>query len=161
VRPYYNYKPLRDGWIRLLRIAPSSTDPNHISPAEVEKPVLITFEEHSLASCPPYIALSYTWGDATVTVDQTRTTFTTVPRCYPIFCDDQLLRGTRNLRDALRRLRQGMRTRAFSTYNESDFEKDALGDTDLYWIDALCVGRSSATSRRSRSYQVTARRELF
>ena len=140
VEPYYNYRTLKKGHIRLLGIEPLPATAKGYSPADVEKDLHVTVKEYSLQACPPYIALSYTWGAPTVIADPTTSMFTTVPRCYPIYCDGRVLRGTRNLRDALRRLRQGDQVRKSSTYKQSELEQDALGDTGLYWIDAICVG---------------------
>jgi hypothetical protein len=52
----------------------------------------------------------------------------------------QLLRETRNLRDALRRLRRFRHVLPWQAYKPSDLVIVALGDTDLFWIDAVCVG---------------------
>ncbi|EXJ56733.1 hypothetical protein A1O7_07077 [Cladophialophora yegresii CBS 114405] len=151
-QPYYNYQPLREGWIRLVRIrsVPSSSRRLHPPDDALEADIHVVFEEYSLQNCPTYIALSYTWGNATVT-DPTSTVFTTELRCYPIFCERELLRTTRNLRDALRRLRGPKHTRVSSeTKTTSKFLTEAFENTDLYWIDALCVDQDDLAERAAQ-----------
>lgn len=142
IEPYYNYKPLAEGSIRLLRIRVPDTGGSFYSTADFEEEVHVTLEEYPLESCPTFIALSYTWGEPTVIEDPTLSIFTSVPRCYPIYCEGKLLRGTRNLRDALRRIRQNTWLRTRTNYKQTEFEGRALGAIERYWIDALCVGES-------------------
>jgi hypothetical protein len=158
VEPYYNYKPLPDGWIRLLRIQKTSSHRRQALDIYFEKDLHVSIEDHCLATCPAYIALSYTWGEPTVVTDPTALIFTTEPRCYPIYCEGQLLRGTRNLRTALRRLRQSRSLLALTGCKTAKFVEDAWGEVELYWIDALCVDQDDLLER---SKQVSLMAKIY
>lgn len=85
-RPYipYQWKPI-DGLneIRLLRILPAKSD--HAS-------IWCHMEHHIRLECPPYEALSYTWGDNSL--------------CKSIFCDNSRLPIPAKCEAALRALRR-------------------------------------------------------
>ena len=100
-KPYMSYDPLPKGYIRLLKILPA------LNKADIEDEIEISLISVPLAECPPYVTLSYTWEDPGPFVDATTIIFTKVPLCYPIRCGDGLVLCTRNLRNALHRLRQG------------------------------------------------------
>jgi hypothetical protein len=158
IEPYYNYKPLPDGWIRLLKIQKTSSHRRQALDIYFEKDLHVSIEDYCLATCPAYIALSYTWGDPTVVTDPTALIFTTEPRCYPIYCEGLLLRGTRNLRTALRRLRQSRSALALTGCKTAEFVEDAWGEVDLYWIDALCVDQDDLLER---SKQVSLMAKIY
>lgn len=100
-KPYFNYNTISAGYIRLMEIfEPASAH-------KLEEPLEISLISVPLHSCPAYVALSYTWGEPSPFIDPSTLVFTKVPRCYPIKCNKQIVLVTRNLRDALRRLRQG------------------------------------------------------
>ncbi|KAF2185522.1 HET-domain-containing protein, partial [Zopfia rhizophila CBS 207.26] len=73
---YFKYTPLPKQWIRLLKIHDSLAGNLPRDPSELQKSIRISFEDHELSSCPPYIALSYTWGQPTQIVDPTLRVFT-------------------------------------------------------------------------------------
>lgn len=56
---YFKYAPLPKESIRLLKIHDSAEihSQGHLT--------RVSFEIHELSSCPPYVALSYTWGEPT------------------------------------------------------------------------------------------------
>jgi hypothetical protein len=101
--PYFKYTPLPKGHIRLLKI-----DDIELGWADekLEHTFSVSFYSFPAHSCPNYDALSYTWGSPTPLKESDKEVFTTVERCYPIYSAGRLLRGTRNLRGALGRLRQ-------------------------------------------------------
>ena len=81
--------------------------------------------------------------------------FTSVARCYPILCDGHLLLGTRNLRDALQRLRMkqeesGIGTALHSNPMLKSFADLSGGTPVLYWIDALCINQEDYDERSSQ-----------
>ncbi|KAI1123838.1 heterokaryon incompatibility protein-domain-containing protein [Nemania abortiva] len=158
--PYYNYTRLPDGWIRLVRIHGDSLDDRDPVSGKfnLRDDLYVTLHDYPLSSCPDYIALSYTWGDPGGMIDPTYLIFTKEPRCFPINCGRSLLRSTRNLRDALRYLRQGQRARkikgSFTLDLESiRVEQVYLGSSsllDLYWIDALCIDQDDLPERSTQ-----------
>ena len=77
-----SYDPLPTGYVRLVKIhsTPDLDIPN------IENEIEISLISAPLAECPPYVALSYTWGDPGPFVDAMTFIFTKVPRCYPIKC---------------------------------------------------------------------------
>jgi hypothetical protein len=150
--PYYNYKPLPSGWIRLLQIH----DAEHGAAAapkqgpDFSAAIYVSLTDYPLSSCPKFTALSYTWGSPTRDVDPKYVAFTTVPRCFPITCNGKLLRGTRNLRDALRRIRETQSARKRLESRGVDIRDPRLipstwefmdwyVEGDYLWIDALCI----------------------
>ena len=79
--------------------------------------------EASIDKIPPYEALSYVWGDASIT--------------EPIVCNGEIIQVTTNLANALRKVRSGIsKSRDTST----------LDLTDRYSAYMLIRGRDSWTS---------------
>ena len=97
---YLNYPPLSEGHIRLISIE-NAKDADNTNEKFKIVPIFRPFKE-----CPPYPALSYTWGDPNFNVDPSTVILSKVARIYPIKCHNQIVLATRNLRDALRRIRQ-------------------------------------------------------
>ncbi|KAI1112083.1 heterokaryon incompatibility protein-domain-containing protein [Nemania sp. NC0429] len=166
--PYYNYTALPRGWIRLVEIQGDLT--HATSTSSLYDDLHVTLHDYPLSSCPSYIALSYTWGEPSGRPDPTYRIFAQEPRCFPIHCGDNLLRGTRNLRDVLRRLRQAQEVR--NIVGVLNLERKFVetlrriyGSSrlrDLYWIDALCIDqddlfeRSEQVSQMGEMYKKTA-----
>ena len=153
--PYFKYTQLPKRWIRLLKIYDSlmANPPRHAS--ELQQSIHISFENHEISSCPPYIALSYTWGEPTQIVDPTLRIFTKESRCYPVFCQGHLLRVTHNLRDALRRLRMKQQEskinpELYSTSTLKTWADLSKGRPELYWIDALCINQDNMDERSAQ-----------
>lgn len=148
--PYMSYHPLPDGYVRLLKIREDTTAWN-----DIEEEIEISLISVPLANCPPYVTLSYTWAEPEPFVDPTTLIFTKVPRCFPIKCEGRLILGTRNLRNALRRLRQyqniqrsapahstlGKMAASMALYNKN---------THLYWIDAICIDQDDLHERSAQ-----------
>ena len=156
--PYMNYKPLPDGYVRLLRVQPPE-DPRTDLEAEIE----ISLTTVPLAECPPYVTLSYTWADPEPFVDPTNVIFTKVPRCYPIKCDNRLILCTRNLRNALRRLRQLELVQKSEKAGEAlrehaGYEVTFNANVHLYWIDAVCIDQNDL---QERSKQVSLMNQIY
>ncbi|KAL8716532.1 MAG: hypothetical protein Q9225_006144 [Loekoesia sp. 1 TL-2023] len=145
--PYMKYKPLPEGHIRLLKIKENPY------PSNLEEEIAVELTTVSLTDHPPYIALSYTWGDPVPYEDPTTAIFTNVPRCFPIICGGRLVLSTRNLRSALRRLRQldYIQTSAKAGYTqwEQMAEKATKFNKNihLYWIDAICINQEDLQER--------------
>lgn len=147
--PYMSYDPLPEGYVRLLKIHENPM------PWNIEEEIEISLISVPLAECPPYVTLSYTWADPEPFVDPTTLIFTKVPRCFPIKCGRRLILGTRNLRNALRRLRQyeniqksapvdstlGKMAASMALYNKN---------THLYWIDAICIDQDDLQERSAQ-----------
>src|ERR1700761_2489308 len=97
---YYEYTPITDGFIRLIQIIPSQND--NFGPIHIDLVVV------SLQCPPQFNALSYTWGPSSIEEKEYQTTqsFTRVDLCYPVLFQGRILRVSKSLRDALRRIRQ-------------------------------------------------------
>ncbi|KAI0188038.1 heterokaryon incompatibility protein-domain-containing protein [Xylaria flabelliformis] len=163
-RPYYNYTTLPEGWIRLVRIHGNPI--NATSSSDLNDDLHVTLHDYPLSSCPDYIALSYTWGEPFGKVDPAYRVFTQEPRCFPINCGRYLLRGTRNLRAAIRQLRKGRQVgKNVEPLNQScDYVEKLYQDSgslmpiNSYWIDALCIDQDDPFER---STQVSLMREIY
>lgn len=89
--------------------------------------------------------------------------FTKVPRCYPIKCGNRLILCTRNLRNALRRLRQ-CETYQNLQPNDGAFKEHAAypakfdGNVHLYWVDAVCIDQKDL---REPSTQVSLMIQIY
>lgn len=126
--------------IRLLRLAPG----------EREAPIACSLVDASLDSLPPYEALSYVWGDPTIT--------------EPIMCNGLPGRITINLARALRRIRAGISLpsamRNDFTSNEclTSNSEDPSYFPKLLWVDALCIDQDNT---HERNIQVPLMREIY
>jgi hypothetical protein len=142
-----SYDLLPEGYVRLLKI--------HEIISHFEEEIEISLISVPLAECPPYVALSYTWAEPEPFVDPTTIIFTKVPRCYPIKCGGRLILGTRNLRDALRRLRQYERIQKYEP-PDSALGKMAIQmasynkNIHTYWIDAICINQEDLQERSTQ-----------
>ncbi|KAI0862803.1 heterokaryon incompatibility protein-domain-containing protein [Xylaria cubensis] len=163
-RPYYNYTTLPEAWIRLVRIHGNPI--NATSSSDLNDDLHVTLHDCPLSSCPEYIALSYTWGEPFGKVDPAYRIFTQEPRCFPINCGGYVLRGTRNLRAAIRQLRERRQVgKNVESLNQScDYVEKLYQDSgslmpiNLYWIDALCIDQDDLFER---SAQVSLMREIY
>ena len=147
--PYYKYEPLQEGHIRLLKIDDIS-DGWDEQRLEYDFSVsLFTVPAHS---CPEYDTLSYTWGDPNPPNTPKPEVFTTVERCYPIYSAGRILRGTRNLRHALGRLRQmqSMRDEQIAQVPSGVVMRKRYGKAQFYWIDSLCVNQDDLNERKEQ-----------
>lgn len=168
---YNVYDELPFGCIRLLKILtadnPALSGPNFIEELEnqLEDQINIEIETFELASCPPFTALSYTWGLPGTDADPLHSVFTQVQRCFPIICNGAILLGTYNLRAAMRRIRQavGVAKVQLSAAGQS-MDKgilrtyDLLADTKYYWVDALCIDQNNL---QEKSHQVKDMGEIY
>lgn len=101
--------------IRLLRFVDSDAD---------TAPIRCRLDAYNLDHCPPFVALSYTWGDV-----------------YPT--RDMILNGE------VFPLRQNLHS-ALSVLREDTLKQGSCSD-DLFWIDAICINQQDDTER---SHQV-------
>jgi hypothetical protein len=164
-KPYHNYGTLLPGRIRLLQIHHAPDGQSKALDMNEEPDLMITLQEFSLSACPHFVALSYTWGEPTHEVDPRIIMFTTEARCYPIRnSDGSILRGTRNLRAALRHLYLA-RASYHRPQNDSSFatlmNREALyqyGSVDWFWVDALCIDQDDMVERAN---QVKLMRKIY
>ncbi|KAH7328094.1 heterokaryon incompatibility protein-domain-containing protein [Stachybotrys elegans] len=163
--PYYNYELLEPQSIRLLRLHSDSSEQD--AAANHTADIRVSLKHFPLSSCPQFAALSYTWGDPTIEPDPRYAIFTKVDRCFPIECDGRLLLGTRNLRDALRRIRRaqgrcpstmGIGTVTSEYYNDHDEDEECRPTSEYYWIDALCIDQDDILERQN---QVTLMSQIY
>ncbi|KAF4453281.1 putative ankyrin and HET domain protein [Fusarium austroafricanum] len=149
----FEHTPLSRDRIRLLKIQDSllgDNPPQH--PTEFQADIHVSFEEHDISECPPYIALSYTWGYATQFVDPTGVD-TRDSADQPIFCQGGTLWSSPNLLDALRHLRmnQQRRKRHPNSTSAAGAWADLSGmKSELYWIDSLCINLDNLVERSAQ-----------
>lgn len=151
--PYMSYDPLPDGYIRLLRIQYPQN-----ARFDLEAEIEISLTSVPLAECPPYVTLSYTWSDPEPFVDPTTIIFTKLPRCYPIKCGNRLILCTRNLPNALRRLRELENFQELGEANgdltgHAEYVAKFNANVHFYWIDAVCIDQKDL---HERSKQVSS-----
>ena len=150
-KPYMNYDTLPEGYMRLLKI---QENPN---PSNIEEEIEVQLVSVLFDECPSYVTLSYTWVEPEPIEDTTGVIFTRVPRCYPVKCGGRLILCTRNLRNALRRLRQfeiiqktapadsalGKKAASMTMFNKNIY---------LYWIDAICIDQEDLHERSTQVF---------
>ncbi|UPX19599.1 uncharacterized protein EKO05_0009857 [Ascochyta rabiei] len=152
--PYFDYHPLQDSWIRLVSIEKA------IDVSDIHEELKINLISSPLSTDPPYTALSYTCGDPSPNTDPCTNISTKVFRCYPVLCRDRIILASRDLRDALRRIRQFQSWRThgeemFDSYKEPNSKtllERAYGATAYFWIDAQSISQEDL---RERSQQVS------
>ena len=133
---------------------------------EIVEQLKIHFFSSPLSTCPSYTALSYTWGDPSPNIDPRTIMFTKVLRCYPVLCQNRIVLASRNLRDALRRIRQYQTWRAnkegtFERYDEPNQKillERTYGAPIYFWIDAICINQEDV---HERSQQVTLMSKIY
>jgi hypothetical protein len=88
---------------------------------------------------PPYIALSYTWGDTNDTV--------------PVLCNGRVIAVTRNLKEALWQFRED-RKRLVRLKSSTMSRSQSLN----FWVDAICINQ---TNKKEKSFQVGLMAEIY
>ncbi|KAJ4362901.1 hypothetical protein N0V83_010018 [Neocucurbitaria cava] len=135
--------------IRLLELLPDDTE---------ETPIQCRLIEASLDDdCPPFEALSYVWGDATIT--------------ETIGCNGRDMQVTTNLAQALRKIRpRGAaaaldvedRVEAGGRSGEEQPVPTTISSTrppkKLFWVDAICINQKDV---RERNHQVPLMKEIY
>ena len=155
--PYLKYDPLPEDHIRLLRMQ------GGLNTSYSEDEIRISLISAPLSECPPYVTLSYTWADPEPLQDPKTAIFTKVARCFPIKCGGDLVLCTRNLRNALRALRQIQNSQKSATANGAIKELAAdfasfNKNIHLYWIDAICINQEDI---KERSRQVSLMSRIY
>lgn len=132
----FNYQHLDNGYIRLLRLLPSSS-PN----------LCCDMEQAQLASpdCPSFTALSYTWDGQAL--------------YRPLLINGQLLFVTPNVESFLRQVQWSRSPR--NTVNAARDQNERhmfLRTMDLFWIDAICINQADV---RERERQVPLMKQIY
>lgn len=137
----YEYDALPQRSIRLLKIYPYLE--SHF------EPLVVSLHTVSLDDGISFDALLYTWGPPTWAAKAEAATevFTRVSRCYPVYCGARLLQVTRNLRDALSRLRQILSSERGREYLKSNF---GVSTALHIWIDELCINQEHLEERNQQ-----------
>jgi hypothetical protein len=156
--PYMDYEPLPEGYVRLLKIHESPNVWNiekNPNTWDLGGDIKISLISVPLNESPPYVALSYTWGEPGPFMDPTTSIFTQISRCFPIKCRGKLILGTRNLINAVRRLRQyeyiQKRAPAGTTLDKMASDLSWYNkNTHLYWIDAICIDQDDLQERSAQ-----------
>jgi hypothetical protein len=101
--------------------------------------VCLDIQTYGIDDHPPYIALSYTWGDPNDTV--------------PVLCDGRVIAVTRNLKEALWQFRED-RKRLVRPKSSTMSRSQLLH----FWIDAICIDQ---TNNKEKSFQVGLMAEIY
>jgi len=99
--------------------------------ADDTEPVQCRLTVKYLDKAPPYLALSYVWGDATITQD--------------IILNGMPRSVTTNLAAALWRFRK------FGMPEETESEMRQVGSDQFLWIDAICINQKDLRELALRS----------
>ncbi|KAH8772003.1 heterokaryon incompatibility protein-domain-containing protein [Diaporthe sp. PMI_573] len=134
----FEYQPLCGSEIRLVRFVPINPEDSGKAWSSIFKGLHL--EHHDLATAPPYLALSYVWGDTTNQV--------------PVEINGRFLPVTGNLCQALAyiwvyrdELERGL-TAVSAPPPDANDGKSADCQRVLYlWIDALCINQASFDER--------------
>lgn len=119
----FQFEPLQDdtAQIRLLQVAGDGT---------------YCLQSFDVDDCPPYTALSYTWGPPSPTTD--------------IYANGQLLTIRDNLWLFLQQLRSGI-----TVLGEVD---EHISLPEYLWIDQICIDQASSSEK---SHQVQRMDQIF
>ncbi|USP72802.1 putative heterokaryon incompatibility protein 6, OR allele-like [Curvularia clavata] len=101
--------------------------------------VCLDIQTYKMDEHPPYIALSYTWGDPDDTV--------------PILCNGRVIAVTRNLKEALLHFRKDRKRLVRSTSSTTSCSQPLK-----FWIDAICINQ---TNNKEKSFQVGLMAEIY
>lgn len=144
----FEYQPLRGSEIRLVRFVPADEGSEDSGKAWSSIFKGLRLEHHDLAAAPPYLALSYVWGDTT--------------NLAPVEIDGKIdgrsIPVTGNLCQALayiwmfrNELERGLTAVSAPAPGANDVKSDGSGadcQRVLYlWIDALCINQASFDER--------------
>jgi hypothetical protein len=88
---------------------------------------------------PPYIALSYTWGDPNDTV--------------PVLCDGRVIDVTRNFKEALWQFREDRKRLVRQSVPTVSHYKLLH-----FWVDAVCINQAND---KEKSFQVSLMTEIY
>jgi hypothetical protein len=139
----YQYSPLGPNELRLLRIKQSWLS---------QTPALELIQ-HNIENCPPYIALSYTWGPS--------------PSTRTISLNEQSMQIRENLYSFLEHARCDADAPGHEMLYDAnlvDMEPDSrylLPNTstlDHFWVDALCIDQSNIPERNA---QVSRMKDIY
>ncbi|KAH8647823.1 heterokaryon incompatibility protein-domain-containing protein [Xylariales sp. PMI_506] len=114
--------------IRLLEIL-------HV-PEDESKMLSCRLHVVSLDTKPRFAALSYVWGDASITRN--------------ILVNDTVMPVTTNLAGALRNVRQHLKLTGLHNDSISSSNADASDSCRFLWVDAVCINQSSVQERNSQ-----------
>ncbi|KAJ3564874.1 hypothetical protein NPX13_g7695 [Xylaria arbuscula] len=148
---YYRYQPLDHRCIRLIRIPPGRFNSGPTDDIQIE------IEHKPLGTCD-YLALSYTWGPATLEEQDAANAqiFTTVQRCYPVNCGGEIILVTRSLRDALKRI-QGLVQDPRHRFGWSQTTNNRA-IPEFAWVDGICINQDDL---QERTEQIKLMTEIY
>lgn len=123
----YIYRPLEHDEIRLLEIEPAV----HLKDA-----IVYQLHHFPAGDCPKYTALSYVWGRISEDGSHLK---------EHAQCDGKILRITRSLSRALRRIRENSMSSTVPTSSESSATQHIA--YRYLWVDAICINQSNLEER--------------
>lgn len=136
---YYEYDQLGPRTIRAISLHQGTGFLGMDGPVEVD------ICHINLDDGVSFDAISYTWGPPTVeekdALDQQ--VFTSVQRCYPIICNERIVRVTKSLRDLLSRLRAGGKPDIQDEFAQHFDRKRAK----YLWADGICINQDDLEER--------------
>jgi hypothetical protein len=109
--------------VRLLQVVADSAN----------APLRCDLIDVSIDHPPPYEALSYVWGDASVT--------------EPLVCNGEILQITTNLAKALKRIRSGISNPQHRDGSKISHRTEASLSPIMLWIDAICINQTDVIER--------------
>ena len=104
-----------------------------------EEIIHLEIETYKLETHPPYIALSYTWGDPNDIVR--------------VLCDGKIIYVTRNLKEALWQLREGGKRLIRQKFPSLEQSRNFR-----IWVDAICINQ---IDNREKSFQVGLMAKIY
>ena len=104
-----------------------------------EEIIHLEIETYRLETHPPYIALSYTWGDPNDIVR--------------VLCDGKIIYVTRNLKEALWQLREGGKRLIRQKFPSLEQSRNFR-----IWVDAICINQ---IDNREKSFQVGLMAKIY
>jgi len=131
--------------IMLSLLKPRRIQGDEVLPDEFETPsgMVLSLEHFELGSCPPFIALSYVWGDPAAT--------------RSITVNDRCLQIPANLSDALAQIYEISPT--LQSGMDSSAQTPGSSPVELFiWADSICINQAD---KAERSRQVPRMTEVY
>jgi hypothetical protein len=134
--------------MKLIKPRPINQTTGELEPeseSQLPPEAVLSIEHFELGHCPPFLALSYVWGDPNNTAN--------------ITVDGRALQVPANLVDALVQIFEVSRTLQSGITTNLGMSEDSLDEDKLFlWVDSICINQADVVER---SRQVPRMNDIY